>query len=280
MKTWFITGASRGFGRVWAEAALRRGDRVAAAARTAGDLAGLAERFGQAALPLALDVTDAGQVREAVREAHGRFGQLDVVLNNAGYPLVGAAEEVSEDEVRAQFDTNYLGALRVIQAALPLLRQQRSGHILGVSSTIGLMSLPLIGTYCATKWALEALHESLAAEVRSFGIKVSLIEPGAYATEFGKPGTAGMAAPNEAYAEIRNQVFAGMGSMKRGDPQATAEAVLQLVDAENPPLRLILGDEGLPTVRAAYNERLAAWEAWEAVSAAAQGAPREGEAAR
>ncbi|WP_419805355.1 SDR family NAD(P)-dependent oxidoreductase [Terriglobus sp.] len=271
MKTWFITGASRGMGRVWAEAALRRGDRVTITARSVESVRSLAEQFGEAAFVLALDVTKPDQVRDAVAQAHEHFGRLDVVLNNVGYPLVGTVEEVSEDDVRAVFDANYLGTLRVIQAALPFLRQQGSGHILGVSSTLGHVAMPVIGMYCATKWAFEALHESLAAEVQSFGIKVSIIEPGAYATEFGKPGTAGMAAPMEAYAGIRNAVFSGMGTMERGDPQATAEAVLKLVDADDPPLRLILGSHGLPQLRATYASRLETWEAWKSVANQAQG---------
>jgi NAD(P)-dependent dehydrogenase (short-subunit alcohol dehydrogenase family) len=144
-KVWLITGSSRGFGRIWAEAALKRGDKVAATARTLADVADLKERFGDAVLPLALDVTDTDRARHAVRQAHAHFGKLDVVLNNAGYSLVGTVEEASEADVRAVFDTNYFGTLRVIQAALPLLRQQGSGHILGVSSSLGIVTAPLIG---------------------------------------------------------------------------------------------------------------------------------------
>lgn len=270
MKNWLITGASRGFGRVWAEAALGRGDRVAVTARNKADLQSLMDQFGDLAVPLELDVTVAAQVTKVVSEAHERLGRLDVVLNNAGYPLVGTVEEVTEEQVRAQFDTNYFGTFRVIQAALPFLRQQGSGHIIGTSSTVGLMSLPLIGSYCATKWAFEALHESLSAEVAQFGIKVSLIEPGAYATEFGR-NSPGMAEPIKAYAELRAQVFANMMEMPRGDPKATAEAVLKLVDAEHPPLRLILGNEGVPLMHSVYATRLANWDAWKEVSEAAQG---------
>ncbi len=273
-KVWFITGASRGFGRVWAEAALGRGDKVAATARKLADIADLKERFGDAVLPLALDVTNAEQVRDAVQQAHAHFGSLDVVLNNAGYSLVGTTEEASEADVRAVFDTNYFGTLRVIQAALPLLRQQGSGHILGVSSGVGLVAFPVIGSYCASKWAFEALHESLAQEVKAFGIKVTLLEPGAYATEFGSPASLKFAPGMDAYAALREQVFGRLSSMKRGDPQATAEAILQIVDAENPPLRFLLGNEMLPMVRAAYADRLATWEAWEEVSNAAQGEPK------
>lgn len=167
-KVWFITGASRGFGRIWAEAALSRGDQVAATARTLAD------------------VTNTEQARHAVVQAHAHFGRIDVVLNNAGYTFVGTIEEASEADVHALFETNFFGTLRVIQAALPLLRQQGSGHILSVSSGLG-SSVPLIGFYCASKWATESLHDSLSQEVKGFGIKGTLIEPGAYATEFASP---------------------------------------------------------------------------------------------
>ena len=273
-KVWFITGASRGFGRIWAEAALKRGDKVAATARNVEDVAGLKERFGDAVLPLVLDVTHADQAQHAVQQAHAHFGRLDVVLNNAGYSLVGTVEEASEAEVRAVFDTNYFGTLRVIQAALPLLRQQGSGHILGVSSTLGLVALPLIGFYCATKWAFEALHESLAQEVKPFGIKVTILEPGAYATDFGSPSSLKFASGMDAYADLRTQVRGRLSSMEKGDPAATPEAILKIVDAEDPPLRFFVGNTNLPVARAAYAARLATWEAWEADSNAAQGESR------
>ncbi len=272
-KVWFITGASRGFGRIWAEAALERGDKVAATARTLESIACLKERFGDAVLPLVLDVTNPRQVEHAVRQAHEHFGRLDVVLNNAGYTLVGTTEEADESDVRALFDANYFGTLRVIQAALPLLRQQGSGHILGVSSGMGIVAAPLIGFYCATKWAVEALHDSLAQEVKDFGIKVTLLEPGAYATDFGSPLSMKTSQGLEVYAELRNQVFGRLSTAERGDPQATAEAILQIVDAQDPPLRFAVGSGVLPLVRDAYADRLAAWEAWEAVSNEAQGTP-------
>ena len=269
-KVWLITGASRGLGRLWTEAALARGDLVAATARDASAVVDLAERFGDAVLPLALDVI---QVKDAVARAHARFGLLDVVLKNAGYSLVGTIEEVADDEVRAIFEANVFGTMRVIQAALPILRAQGHGYILGVSSSVGLVPFPLIGTYCATKAAVESLHESLAAEVRTFGIKVTLIEPGAYATEFGTPASLKIARGLDAYAELRAGMRARIVSAVRGDPQATAEAVLAVVDAAEPPLRFILGDQTLPQVRAAFAERLSTWEAWAEVSNAAQGAP-------
>lgn len=272
-KVWFITGSSRGFGRVWAEAALSRGDKVAATARTLADVADLKERFGDAVHPMALDVTDAGSVARVVREAHAHFGKLDVVVNNAGYSLVGTIEEAPEADVRALFDANYFGTLRIIQAALPLLRQQGSGHILGVSSSLGITPMPLIGFYCSTKAAIESLHESLAAEVKPFGIKVTLLEPGAYATEFGSPASLKTAPGMDVYADLRARVFGRLSSAQRGDPNATAEAILRVVDAEQPPLRFIFGNQLLPAARAVYADRLATWETWEDVSNAAQGEP-------
>lgn len=271
-KIWFITGASRGFGRIWAEAALMRGDQVTATARKLADVADLAERFGDALLPLALDVTNSAQVQQVVEQAHRRFGRLDVLVNNAGASLLAATEEASDDQVRDLFDTNYIGMVRVLRAALPLLRQQGSGHILGVSSGLGITSLPLIGFYCATKWAVEAMHEALAQEVKPFGIKVTLVEPAAYATDFGK--SAKIADVLEPYGDFRKQVMARLSTIERGDPQATSEAILKLVDAENPPLRLGLGTTILSRARAAYAERIATWEEWEGVTNAAMGQPK------
>lgn len=270
-KVWFITGASRGFGRIWAEAALKRGDKVAATARILADVADLADTYGDAVLPMALDVTNARAVRNVVTRAYAHFGRLDVVLNNAGYALVGAVEEADETDVRAEFETNFFGALRVIQAALPILRRQRSGHIVGVSSVAGIVAGPITGFYNASKFALEALHESLAQEVKGFGIKVTLLEPGAYATGFASMASLRITAAIDAYSATRAEVFAAGAKLAFGDPHATADAILKIVDAENPPLRFFVGTEGLPRARAAYADRLATWEAWEAVSNAAQG---------
>jgi len=270
-KVWFITGASRGFGRVWAEAALQRGDKVAATARKPESIADLKEKYGPNVLTLALDVTNPHQVKTAVTQAHAHFGRLDIVLNNAGYSLVGTIEEASAAEVRAMYDTNIFGALSVIQAALPLLRQQGGGHILGTSSNLGHVTLPVIGYYCSSKWAFEAIHESLAAEVKDFGIKVTIIEPGAYATEFGSQESLKFAAGMDIYTDFKTQFFGRLRDLERGDPNATPEALFKVVDAENPPLRFNLGSHNLPWVRTAYAERLATWEAWDAVSSAAQG---------
>jgi NAD(P)-dependent dehydrogenase (short-subunit alcohol dehydrogenase family) len=272
-KTWFITGASRGFGRIWAEAALERGDNVTTTARQLADVAGLKELFGDAVLPLALDVTHPEQVQQVVQQSYSHFGRLDVLVNNAGTSLLAATEEASDEQIRDLFDTNYIGMVRVLRAALPLLRQQGSGHILGVSSGQGIAALPLIGFYSATKWAVEALHEALAQEVRPFGIRVTLVEPGAYATDFGKSATiADALAP---YAEFRKQFLMRLANLESGDPDATREAILRLVDADDPPLRLGLGNTILPRARAAYAERLATWEAWEDVSNRAMGEPKK-----
>ena len=270
-KIWFITGTSRGFGRVWADAALGRGDKVAATARTLESIADLKESYGESVLTLELDVTRPDQVKAAVEQAHTHFGRLDVVLNNAGYPLIATIEEASAEDVRALYETNIIGTLSVIQAALPLLREQGSGHIIGISSTLGHVSMPLIGYYCSSKWAFEAIHESLAIEVRPFGIKVTIVEPGAYATDFGGPSSGKSAKGLDIYADLKVQVFERMKTIKRGDPKATPDALFKLVDAENPPLRLFLGSHNLPQVRAAYADRLATWDAWQPIAESAQG---------
>ena len=222
-------------------------------------------------LPLALDVTNAEQVQQVVQQAHAHFGRLDVLVNNAGFSLLAATEEASDEQIRQLFDTNYIGMVRVLSAALPLLRQQASGHILGVSSGLGIGAMPLIGFYSATKWAVEALHEALAQEVKPFGVKVTIVEPGAYATDFGK--SAKVADVLEPYAEFRNRFITRLTNLERGDPRATTEAILKLVDADDPPLRLALGDQILPGARNLYADRIATWEAWEDVSNAAQGEP-------
>jgi NADP-dependent 3-hydroxy acid dehydrogenase YdfG len=269
-KVWFITGASRGFGRVWAEAALERGDKVAATARKAASLTALKEKYGENVLTLELDVTKPGQAATTVAQAFAHFGRLDIVLNNAGYSLVGTIEEASATDVKAMYETNVFGTLAVIQAALPLLRKQGGGHIIGVSSNLGHVTLPVIGYYCSSKWAFEAIHESLSEEVKDFGIKVTIIEPGAYATEFGSEESLKFAPGMEIYADLKTQFIGRIKDMERGDPNATPQALFQVVDAENPPLRFHLGSHNLPWVRAAYEERLALWEKWDAVSRSAQ----------
>ncbi len=270
-KVWFITGSSRGFGKVWTEAALERGDKVVGTARRLESIAHLKERYGDSVLTLALDVTNPEQVKAAVAQAHAHFGRLDIVLNNAGYPLVGMIEEASADDIRKQYETNVLGPVAVIQAALPLLRKQGAGHILGTSSNLGHIALPVIGYYCSSKWAFEAIHESLAAEVKAFGIKVTIIEPGAYATEFSSQASLQSAAAMDLYKDFKEAFFNELEGMEMGDPAATPEAIFKVVDSENPPLRLNIGSHNLEGVRKAYADRIAVWEEWNDVSVAAQG---------
>jgi NADP-dependent 3-hydroxy acid dehydrogenase YdfG len=270
-KIWFITGASRGFGRIWTEAALKRGDKVAATARKLSSIADLTKIYGDNVLTLELDVTNHEQVKKVVEQAFDYFGRLDIVLNNAGYSLVGTIEECSADEVRALYETNVQGPLAVIKAALPLLRKQGYGHILGTSSNLGHVTVPVIGYYCSSKWAFEAIHESLAAEIKDFGLKVTIIEPGAYATEFGSPDSLKFASALDIYSDFKAGFMEGLKGMERGNPHATPEAIFKVVDSSNPPLRLNLGSHNLPSLRKTYAERLALWEEWDDVSAAAQG---------
>lgn len=269
-KVWFITGTSKGFGRVWAEAALARGDRVAATARNVKTLAPLVERYADQVAALALDVTDKSAVKAAVAAAHSRFGRLDVVINNAGYGLFGTIEEVSEAEARAQIETNLFGALWVTQAALPIMRAQGSGHIIQISSIGGLNAFPTVGLYHASKWGLEGFSQSLAAEVKGFGIKVTIVEPGGFATEWSGP-SAQRATRIPAYDGAHAAIASFRGSNIPGDPQATGPAMLKVVDAEEPPLRIFFGSGGLPLTRKEYAKRLEIWERWNDVSLEAQG---------
>src|ERR1700689_4013538 len=241
-KTWFITGTSRGFGREWTKAALERGDRVAATARDTSTLDDLRAEHGDALLALALDVIDRDAAFGTVARAHERFGRLDIVVNNAGYGHFGMVEELSEAEIRAQLETNVLGALWVTQAALPYLREQGSGHILQVSSIGGISAFMNTGAYHASKWALEGLSQSLSQEVADFGVKVTLIEPAGYSTDW-SGSSAKHSAELPAYDKVREQALASRKARftKPGEPTATRQAILPLVDTENPPLRLFLG---------------------------------------
>jgi NAD(P)-dependent dehydrogenase (short-subunit alcohol dehydrogenase family) len=271
-KVWFITGASRGFGREWAIAALERGDSVAATARDTATLQDLVDRFGDRVLPIQLDVDDREADVAAVRRAHDRFGRLDVVVNNAGYGQFGMVEELSEQEARAQIETNLFGALWVTQAALPLLRAQGSGHILQVSSIGGISAFPNIGMYHASKWALEGISQALAQEVAAFGIRVTIIEPGGFSTDWGG-SSARHATSLEAYEAVREEAQRrrSQRSAAPGDPLASAAAVLELVDAEDPPLRIFFGESPLGIATADYESRLQTWREWQPVSIAAGG---------
>ncbi len=268
-KVWFITGSSRGFGRIWAEAALQRGDKVAATARKTDSLNDLVAQYGEAVLPIALDVTDRTACFAAIKQAHEHFGRLDVVINNAGYGHFGTIEEISEKEARDQMETNVFGALWVTQAAIPIMREQKSGHILQVSSIGGVTTFPNIGMYHASKWALEGFSEALSQEVEQFGIHVTLIEPAGYETDWAG-SSATRSQPIKEYDELKARPRPTTAA-KRGNPQATATAILTVVDSEQPPLRLFLGTLPLPLIRERYQQRMATWEKWNDVAVAAQG---------
>jgi NAD(P)-dependent dehydrogenase (short-subunit alcohol dehydrogenase family) len=269
-KVWFITGTSKGFGRIWAEAALARGDSVAATARDVKIIAPMVERYGDRVAAIKLDVTDKGAVGAAVTEAHSRFGRLDVAVNNAGYGLFGTIEEVTEAEARAQLETNLFGALWVTQAVLPIMRAQGSGHIIQVSSIGGVNAFPTVGLYHASKWGLEGFSQSLAAEVAGFGIKVTLVEPAGFATDWGGP-SAQRAKQMPEYDGARAAIAKFRGNNSPGDPEATGAAILKVVDAKDPPLRIFFGTAGLPMTRTEYAKRIDTWEKWNEVSIESQG---------
>ncbi len=271
-KVWFITGTSRGFGREWAIAALDRGDKVAATARNTDSLAGLVEQYGDAILPISLDVTDKAAAIAAVARAHKHFGRLDVVINNAGFGHFGFIEEITEDEARAQLETNLFGALWVTQAALPFLRAQGSGHIIQVSSIGGITAFPIVGIYHASKWALEGFSQALAQEVAGFGIFVTLVEPGGFSTDW-SGSSSKRSTPLADYAELHEVVAAARTQRfaAPGDPVATRSAILKVVDADRPPLRIFFGESPLAIAKADYADRIAVWENWNEVSVEAQG---------
>lgn len=265
-----ITGASRGFGRIWTEAFLKRGDKVIATARNIESLTDLVKEFGDAVLPLQLDVTNRSQCFEVVNKGYQHFGKLDVVINNAGYGLFGSIEETSEKEARDQFEANVFGTLWVTQAAIPIMRNQEKGHIIQVSSTLGIAAVPLLGLYNASKWAVEAISESMAGEIKTFGINTTLIEPMGYSTDWS--GASAVRSKNmEVYNNLRAEAYERIQHMPIGNPEATAEAVLKIVDAENPPLRILFGNVALPWIKELYATRLSQWEQWNELSVAAYG---------
>lgn len=271
-KVWFITGTSRGFGREWAIAALQRGDKVAATARDTASLTDLVATYGDAILPIRLDVTDREADFAAVKQAHEHFGRLDVVVNNAGYGQFGFIEELSERDARDQIETNVFGALWVTQAALPYLREQRSGHIIQVSSIGGIVAFPNVGIYHASKWALEGFSQALAQEIAPFGVHVTLIEPAGYDTDW-SGSSSRRAEPLPAYADLHaaNYEVRKTRWAAPGDPKASAAALLKVVDAEQPPLRVFFGEAPLGLAKADYDDRLRTWEQWQPVAELAQG---------
>ena len=267
-RTWFITGASRGFGRSFAQAALEAGDRVAATARDTSSLDDLVGEHGDAVLPIALDVTDHDAAFAAVRQAHEHFRGLDVVVNNAGYGVSGAIEELTEAQARQQFEVNLFGALWVTQAALPILRAQGSGWIVQVSSIGGLAAFPLTGIYHASKWALEGFSETLRQEVAPFGVKVLMVEPSGFRTDWAG-SSMDRSEPIGAYDEIdaiaerrASQQEENNGSQP-GNPDLAAQALLHTLGRDDPPFRLLLGNVAYDVAVDRYESRLKEFRAGE-----------------
>lgn len=265
-RVWLVTGASRGLGRAFCQAALEAGDRVAATARRTNDLEALVTRYGDRVQPLLLDVTDRAAVFAAVGEVVGRHGRLDVLVNNAGYGLAGAVEEVSETQARHQIDVNVFGALWCTQAVLPAMRAQGSGHIFQISSLGGVVAFLNGGLYNASKWALEGFSESLAQEVAGFGIHVTMVEPGPFRTDWNGNSMI-RATPMPEYDEVlrerRRQLSGEFANTQPGDPAMAAQALLTVLRSPQPPRRILLGRLAAELAPKTYRERLTQWQEWE-----------------
>jgi len=270
-RNWFVTGASRGFGRAFTQAALAAADRVAATARDTASLDDLVAEHGDALLPIELDVTDRDAAFAAVRRAHDHFGRLDVIVNNAGYGVAGAVEELTEAQARRQIEVNVFGALWVTQAALPLLREQGSGWIVQVSSIGGLAAFPLTGIYHASKWALEGFSETLRQEVEPFGIKVLMVEPSGFRTDWAG-SSMDRADPIDAYqgieaiAQRRASQQEENNGAQPGNPELAAQALLATLDRDAPPFRLLLGNVAYDVAVDRYESRLKEFRAGEQVA--------------
>jgi NADP-dependent 3-hydroxy acid dehydrogenase YdfG len=243
-KVWLITGSSTGFGRVLAEVLLEKGERVVATARNLESLADLQKQYPDSLKALTLDVTNFAQIDEVIKSSNDWANRIDVLVNNAGFGLIGAIEECSMDEIRHQFETNLFGAIAMIQAVLPTMRAQKSGHILNISSVVGLTSYMGTGFYSATKHALEAINESLGKEMETFGIKSIAINPGPFRTDFAGRSLRLSAKTIDAYdgpVHDRRTGIQEMDGTQVGDPYKAALAMIAVVEAENPPQNLPLG---------------------------------------
>ncbi len=249
---WFITGCSSGLGLALARRVLARGHRLVATARQPETLADLVASHPNQCRVLALDLTVAAQIPSVVAQAAAAFGRLDVVVNNAGYGLIGAVEEVSDEQIARSFDTNFFGALRVIRAALPILRAQRRGHFVNISAAAAIANYAGFSIYGATKCALEGVSESLAAEVRSLGLKVTIVQPGPFRTDFiarSLERAPGRIADYDASSGKFLKFLETMSGRQPGDPNKAAEAIIAAVASENPPLRLVLGKYAIEKAR-------------------------------
>jgi NAD(P)-dependent dehydrogenase (short-subunit alcohol dehydrogenase family) len=274
-KTWFITGISSGLGRSMTEKLLARGDRVVGTVRKPDTVNDLKKRYGDRLTVATLDLTDTAAIRSVIDTAFGAMGRMDVIVSNAGYGLFGAGEEVTDEQIRHQIETNLIGSIQLIRAALPRLRAQGGGRILQVSSEGGQVAYPNFSLYHATKWGIEGFVESVAQEVRPFNIELTLIEPGATATDFGK----GLVSPpplaayeNTPAGEIRRMIQSGKFPLK-GDANKTAQAIIDCAERNPAPKRLTLGSDAYQRVRAALTERLATLDAQKAIADSTDMAP-------
>jgi NAD(P)-dependent dehydrogenase (short-subunit alcohol dehydrogenase family) len=271
-RVWLITGSSSGFGLRLAQTALEHGDRVVATARNLSALDELVSGAPpDAALAVQLDVTDPGQRTAAIDAAVDHFGRLDVLVNNAGFGSVGAVEEIRFEQFRPLMETMFFAPLALTQAALPVMRAQRSGAIVQISSMGGQVTMPGFGAYCASKFALEAISESLAAEVTPFGIRVLIVEPGAFATGFGGARMQRSPQLGEVYVQTVGPTRAavdGMDGSQPGDPGKAAAAIIRALGDGAAPLHLALGEDAVQAIRAAQDGRRADLQAWEQVSRA------------
>jgi NAD(P)-dependent dehydrogenase (short-subunit alcohol dehydrogenase family) len=269
VKTWLVTGVSSGFGRALAQAALSRGDRVVGTLRQEARCAEFAALAPGRAFGVVLDVRNHDDVQRVVGEIESTVGPVDVLVNNAGYGYEGSIEEASMANVRAQFDVNVFGAISVIQAVLPFMRKRRAGRILNVTSMGGLMTFPGVGIYHGSKFALEGINETLAKEVAEFGIKVTAIEPGSFRTDWAgrsmQRGARTIADYDASFEPIREARAARSGKQP-GDPLKAAQAILQVADAANPPVHLLLGSDALALVRAKLDGLKQEIDAWEHVT--------------
>jgi NAD(P)-dependent dehydrogenase (short-subunit alcohol dehydrogenase family) len=267
-RVWLITGCSTGFGRHLALAALAAGDRVMATARRAEQLTGLVAAGGDRARGITLDVTDSAAIDRAVAATVDAFGRIDVVVNNAGHGSVGAVEELTMPDLRALMDVMFFGAVTVTKAVLPHLRRQGGGAIVQISSMGGQLSMPGFGAYCAAKFALEGLSEAMAAEVAPFGVRVLIVEPGAFRTEFGgrrMHRSEPIAAYEVSTGPTRTAVD-GMDGSQPGDPAKAAQAILAALDCDDPPLRLALGNDAVDAIRGHHEQLRADLDRWEKLS--------------
>lgn len=268
-KVWFVTGASKGLGRDLVKKLLAAGYPVAATSRNLDELRKIAtdDNF----LPLTMQLNDEASIAKALADTVARFGRVDVVVNNAGYGMVGSIEELSDAEARSNFDINVFGTLNVVRKALPYLRAQKSGHIMNVSSVAGFIgSFPGFGIYCATKFAVDGLSESLATEVKPFGVNVTIVSPGYFRTEFLTSGSLAVPAqPIADYQLVREAQSVHMNEINHnqpGDPEKAADAFIHVSEVENPPLYLFLGEDAYNMVYAKIDSIKEEVEAWKATT--------------